>query len=504
MARRIIEKQSAEAAVLGCSILDSDAAIATISELKDSSFIDPRNKLIFQAMVQMNKEGKNIDLVNLSSALQNNGNLNAVGGIKYITELASTLPPQSEFRSYINQVKDDTALREYVAELNKTIEAAKTCTNIPSFIQSSQLKLDALSKNTRAEGFKETPDVVKSYLKKLEANANKRKEKGLKYDPIVTGLATGYEDLDRITSGFNPGELIILGARPGMGKTAFALNIAYKVATTQFNEKKSVAFFSLEMSAESIMGRLLALSSNLSQSEIKTLNLKVDVDNEGNNKIKVTGETPKEQSSIKKLNSGIKEMSKVTIYISDNPTPKVSSIRADIKKLLSKDHNLGLVIIDYLGLIVSADDKVNSNATKTNIVGDISRALKSIARDFQIPVLCLSQLSRSPDKRQKDAKEPNISDLRDSGDIEQDADQIYFLFRPDYYGGGGMQGEPNHIKYDEDSISEAKLIVAKNRNGKIGDCYFTFDKSKSKFTLSTKDAAGNSIPNEPEFLDEEY
>lgn len=493
------EKEFAECAVLGSALLNNDARIKAISELTADSFADKRNQIIFKIILQLSNQGTAADLVNVGEELKKTDQLELIGGTNYLSSLID-LPPISEFDDYLTQVKNNAVLRNYTSAMQSILKQSKNCSNIVEFIQSSQGQLDKIALKTSIQGFRGSDDVVKSYLKTLEENANRRKERGLNFDPLVSGLATGYKTFDNMTGGFKPGELYILAARPSIGKTAFAINLAQKVASfTENGPKRGVAFFSLEMSAESIIARMLALTSDITQDEIKKMNLKVTINEKDSSPIITLDSSDKNNKNLRKLKNGVNIIREMPLYIDANPTPKVVSIRNDINKLMNKDPNIGLIVIDYLGLIISADEKISSSASRTNIVGDISRALKAIARDFQIPVLCLSQLSRSPDKRKGTERKPTMSDLRDSGDIEQDADQVYFLYRADYY-----RGEEDNksqlltpIKTDTDAnLHDTEVIIAKNRNGRIGSCNFIFDSAKCKFDPKL-DEEMNVIENEP-------
>lgn len=503
------EKEFAESAVLGCTLINANARIKAISELTPESFNDKRNQIIFKTIVDLTNRGMAADSVDISEELKRTNQLDLIGGSSYISSLMD-LPPIAEFEDYLLQVKNNAVLRNYVSAMQGILKQSTSCSNIVDFIQSSQNQLDKIAIKTSIQGFRGSGEIMNTYLQTLEENSLRRKERGINFDPLVTGLATGYKKFDNKTGGFKPGELYILAARPSVGKTAFAINLAQKVASLSSNgPKRGVAFFSLEMSAESIIARMLSLTSGIPQNDIKKLNLKVTISEKDSSPIVTIDESEKDKAKLRKLRNGINIIREMPLYINANPTPKVVSIRNDINKLMNKDPNIGLIVIDYLGLIISADEKISSSASRTNIVGDISRALKSIARDFKIPVLCLSQLSRSPDKRKGPDKRPSMSDLRDSGDIEQDADQIYFLYRDDYYPGETNENKSQLLKPiktgdEQNSIHDTEVIISKNRNGELGTCKFIFDSSMCKFDPVIDDDRMQIENEEPNNADPNY
>lgn len=495
-------KDYSECAVLGSTLLSEDAFYMAITTLTEDSFSDPRNKVIFKALKDINALKKKPDLVILFDTLKKKNDLENAGGEAYVKSLVTELPPVAEFENYLNQVRDNALLKNYIAKLQQIVKDSKTKgVNIPDFIVSSQQSLENITRTSRAEGFKKTSDVLGAYIEKLETNANYRAEHG--YDPVVTGIPVpGFSYYNRITGGLNKGELIILAARPSVGKTAFAINIAGNIAEKSI----PVAFFTLEMSAESIIGRLVSCKSGLTQEQIRSLNLRSTVNSKGVKTFELSDADkadPAKVELISKFKAGIETVRQMPLFIDDNPAPKVISMRAEIQKLVNKVPNLGLVVIDYLGLISSAGEKVNPNDNQTNVVGQISRALKGIARDFQIPVLCLAQLSRAPDKRTgSQGHKPVMSDLRDSGNIEQDADQVHFLYRSDYYDSEGKeeQGEDKTPQTEtieqslDDSSSLTELLVEKNRNGRRGSINFVFNKATCTFVEQAPDQ--NAVSNE--------
>ena len=371
----------------------------------------------------------------------------------------------------------------------------KGVTDIPSFLGESQKSISEIIQTQNFDNFQGSRDVIENYLDKLDKRIEERRLTG-RNNPLE-GISTGYELLDKYTRGFSKGDLIILAARPSVGKTAFAINIASNVAKRGI----PVAFFSLEMRADKIMGRLLTDRSGINQDTINALNYVKKYD-QHDNVILVPDKTIKiGNSSIKDLTNfqnAINGLNRDPIYIDDNPGTMVISIQSELKKFQSQHSNLGLVIIDYLQLINSASGKVSGNDNRTNIVGDISRALKGMARDLNVPVLALAQLSRAVDSR-PDHK-PTMSDLRDSGAIEQDADMVMMLYREDYYkkgDGKGAQGQeaapsgPDESSQDDSVPSNVTLILAKNRNGRTGEISFSFQKDVCHFNAIDEDLSAS-------------
>lgn len=473
-------KDWAEAAVLACSLLDRDAFYSTISRLTANDFHDPRNRIIYQTLLDINDQKLAIDLVNLLNALKTKGLLDEAGGETYIKGLEADMPPVAEADDYINSVKDNSLLRTFKDTLRSLGEEASTkMTDIPTFIGEAERKILDITATRRVAGFKTTGEVLDSLIGKLEETSAERMRTGKQ--PYLSGISTGFSTLDRITNGFQKGDLVIIAARPSVGKTALSINFADKVARAG----KPVAFFSLEMSAEQIMGRLLANEASLSKNDIQALDFKTTIGGDGKKILEIADKdrgNPEVAAKFKSLKAAIAVLSAMPLYIDDNPGNKVVSIEAEVKKLMAQKPDLGLIIIDYLGLIQSAGARTSSQDNRQQVVSDISRALKGMARTLKVPVIALSQLSRDSEKRTDHM--PVLSDLRDSGAIEQDADQVMLIYRPDQ-GDSDKNGTPEPPS--DNDISNISLIIAKNRNGRTGSVDFIFEKALSRFSLASPD-----------------
>lgn len=488
--------KAAEAAVLACALLDEDAFYYVCSALKVKDFLDPRNQIIFQAMNDIfAKTNTAPDAVSLKTYLETGNKLASAGGEAYISKILENIPASNDVSSYINQVVQASQLYSMKETLTKLLDKVnKGITDVPSFLGETQKSISEIIQTQNFDNFQGSRDVIESYLDKLDKRIEERRITG-RNNPLE-GISSGYEILDKYTRGFSKGNLVILAARPSVGKTAFAINIASNVAKRGI----PVAFFSLEMRADQIMGRLLTDRSGINQDTINALNYIKKYDDH-DNVILLPDKTIKiGNSSVRDLTNfqnAINGLNRDPIYIDDNPGTTVVSIQSELKKFQSQHSNLGLVIIDYLQLINSASGKVNGNDNRTNIVGDISRALKGMARDLNVPVLALAQLSRAVDSR-PDHK-PTMSDLRDSGSIEQDADMVMMLYREDYYkkkddgkGGDGQVASGQDESSQDDSVpSNVTLILAKNRNGRTGEISFSFQKDVCHFNAIDEDLSAS-------------
>mgnify|MGYP000860846442 FL=1 len=485
------DKDWAETAVIASALLDEDAFYDVVSRLGPNDFQDPRNKVIFQVMLDLHTQKIRPDLVTLTSALKTRDLINDAGGEDYVKSLADDLPPIAEVDNYIQTVKNNAVLKTFKETLHSIeTESLKSIPDIPSFVTDSLRKIADVAAQSNIGGFKNSSQVLEALLGRLEEESQERIKTGKK--SYLSGLATGFPTLDKYTNGFQKGDLIIVAARPSVGKTALAINFAKNVAKNRI----PVAFFSLEMSAEQIMGRLLANESDLSKDEIQSLDFKTSLGENGKKIIELADsekDNPEAIARIKALKTAVENLSQLPLYIDDSPDSRVFSIEAEVKKLLNGRPDLGLVIIDYLGLIQSAGSRVSSQENRQQVVSDISRALKGMARNLRIPVIALSQLSRESDKRTDHT--PVLSDLRDSGAIEQDADQVMLIYRPDAYSDNDSKdANGGDDKGLENDVSNVKLILAKNRNGRTGEINLVFEKPKSRFTEQAMDA--DVLPNE--------
>ena len=410
----------AEQALLGAIIIDSEAFDKVAGIIKPEDFYLEEHKHIYNAILKMYSASRTIDTVTLVNAIVEFGNRDQAGGIQYVSMLAEAVPSVSNVKDYAQIVKDKSTLRRLIVDCESIIEDAYNETDVKMLVDSAEQKVfDISHKNNESKDFRHIRDVLQNVYRDIE----KLSETG----GAVTGSKTGFSDLDKMLVQMGKGDLIILGARPGMGKTSFALNIATNVAK---QSGKAVAIFSLEMSAEQLVTRIVSSEAMIDSHSLRTGELSGD-----------------DWDNIADV---ISELSGCDIYIDD--TSAITS--TDMKSKLRRLQNLGFVVIDYIGLMQTTI-KTDNRAQQ---VGEISRNLKIMAKDFGIPILCCAQLNRGTESRQGASKKPTLADLRDSGSIEQDADIVLFLYRDEYY--------DTENANDEGSIAE--VIVAKNRHGSQG------------------------------------
>lgn len=470
----------AERAVLGICMMDRDSMLDSTSILTEEDFSTKATQLVFRAVKRAAERGTSGDAVDVIEILNGDHTLESVGGVGFVKNLVANVDDIANYRDYITVIRERSSLRRLDEACHKITDQIKKggIDNIPEFISNSRNMIAEVAEKQQVGGFRSVSQMLDAVLGGYEEESRLRREKGTDY--YVTGVSSGYRDFDRITSGFHKGELIIMGARPSVGKTALAINMALNAA-----KNVPVAFFSLEMDAISIIRRMLSNTSYLSADEVRDLDLVSSTDERGRHVFTLPPSKrtdPDALSHMSFLQKGLADLRQREIYIDDRPGTTVNVIRNKIHQLQTKVPTLGLVVIDYLTMIVSAGAKVNSQDSRATVVGDISRALKNVARDMSIPLLVLSQFSRDPDKR-TGHHEPTISDLRDSGNIEQDADQIYLLYRPDYYDDGKSKDEDGQKDLQVNQpISQTIINIAKNRNGPTGKLTMSFDKPRCIFT----------------------
>ena len=410
----------AEQSVVGSMILDRQAIITAAEILRQDDFYYRQYGTMFQTMVDMNNEGKPVDIVTLQARLKETDVPAEVYSIEFVRELLSSVPTSANIRQYAGIVKEKAVLRNIIRvndDIANQCYAGKEKTE--DILADTEKKIFELVKN---KGGKEYTPIDKVVLEALDRISAAAKTKG-----AVTGVPTGFKDLDTYLSGLQPSDFILVAARPSMGKTAFVLNVAENVAIKQ---QITTVVFSLEMSKEQLVTRLIASEGLVENQRLITGNLR--------------------ESDWQRIAEAASALSRMDIRIDDNPLLTVADMNAKCRRL----ENLGLVVIDYLQLMTSAGGKGYSGENRQQAVSDISRMLKIMAKELQVPVLCLSQLSRANEKRED--KRPMLSDLRESGAIEQDADIVMFLYRDDYYNS------------DAEKRNVAECIVAKNRHGETG------------------------------------
>ncbi len=436
----------AERAVLGSMMLSKDAVYEGVARLTEEDFYIRDHKIIFNAIKNTHIRGLEVDIVTVVDQLMLDNKLQDLSDANYIyTILEDTITP-STVEQYIRIVQDKTILR-YLVNLCDNISSGwnkSEIDDIGDYVSKVENDILSITRARNVGDFKAPGEVIEVIKEKL-VNSDRRTGK-------MTGTPSGYTDLDKITNGFQPGDLIILAARPSMGKTALALNFAMNAS---IEHNYPVGIFSLEMPAEQLMQRMLSSTSGVNSDKIRSFNL-----------------TDKEWP---KIDIGVNKLSKSKIYIDDTAGAKIADIQSKAKKLKAKHDDLGLIVIDYLQLITTSSFSKSDNRQQE--VSEISRALKAMARDLKVPVIALSQLSRTVEKRED--KRPMLSDLRESGAIEQDADLVMFIYRDDYY--NQNKGEENQA-----STGVAQVSIAKHRNGATGGIELLFLKDVGLFSNYTK------------------
>ncbi|MGL5916117.1 MAG: replicative DNA helicase [Culicoidibacterales bacterium] len=430
---------NAEQAIIGSMLISNDAVSKACEQLAFDSFYGQKNKIIFEIIFSMNIENKAIDITTLSGELRDKKKLEEIGGVEYLYELYSAVPSTANVDYYI-QIVERHALRRRLLQVtqeigNQVLEDGEDIENILDF---SEQRILSVANSKKTGQFKSMKDILEHTFEHLETLQQQ--------DGSITGLSTGFTDLDAQTAGLHGGDLIIIGARPAMGKTAFALNIARNVT---LKNQASVAIFSLEMGAEQLAMRFLSAEGKVESNKLRTGQLNGD--------------------DLALLNTARASLADSKLFIDDTPGISIGEIRAKCRRL-KQEHGLDLVVIDYMQLIHGNV----KGANRQEEVSYISRSLKSLARELEIPVIALSQLSRAVESRTD--KRPMMSDIRESGSIEQDADIVAFLYRDDYY-------DPESEKSDQ-----IEIIIGKHRNGPVGTISLAFLKNYNLFQNLAGDA----------------
>jgi len=470
----------AEQACLGSAFLSRDALYSVISELEIDDFFEAKNQTLFRVIKTLAERKVNVDVLTVTEELVNLKALDDIGGVEYLKECSDSMVALSSLDFYISIVKDQSVLRHMLSTI-RSIDSAymnSEIEDVNDFISHSEQQFKDSTEKRRVSTFKNMEEVTK--IVQMGINTQQ-----VANEDGVTGLTTGYANINKYTAGFQKGELTIVAARPSVGKTALALNFAYKAAT---RANVPVAIFSLEMSSELLVKRLVASTASIPLDKINTGNL-----------------NPVDRAE---LSNAIREVSGVPIFIDDSSSIRLMDIVAKSRQLQAKYPNLGLIIVDYLGLVTTGEKSKNPDSRQEE-VRKISLTLKALAKDLKVPVIAVSQLSREVEKR--DNKRPMISDLRDSGSIEQDADVVMLLYREDYYslykkennrsGNKQMkdltpsekfeQAKTAQLKQMNESIpgnaSYVEVNVAKNRNGQTGVAGLFFFKSFGRFEAPSSD-----------------
>lgn len=432
----------AEQSVLGAIFISPDKLISVREYIRPEDFYKPAHQLIFKAMIDLNDHNEAIDATTVRSILDSRQELQSVGGLTYLAELVSSVPTSANAEQYAQIVAEKSMLRNIISRLTDSVrQAYDGQLSADDILASAEKALVSIGENSNRSGFKRISEVLSLNYETLEARASQTSD--------VTGLPTGFRDLDRITTGLHPDQLIILAARPAVGKTAFVLNIAQNVGTKQH---KPVAIFSLEMGAESLVDRMVAAEGLVDSHHLRTGQLT--------------------EQDWQNVTIAMGNLAKAPIFIDDTPGIKITEIRARSRKLAQElGEDLGLIVIDYLQLITGTRPE-----NRQQEVSDISRQLKILAKELKVPVIALSQLSRGVEQRQD--KRPVLSDIRESGSIEQDADIVAFLYRDDYYDRDNKDEDGNE-KLPNNII---EVILEKNRAGARGTVKLIFQKEYNKFS----------------------
>lgn len=434
--RKMPQNLDAEMSVLGCAFLDKYALEKIIEEVDASMFYAEENKKLFSALQELYKTRTPIDITTVKNELDKQKNLNAVGGVEYISDVIDSVATSANLDYYIKIVKEKALRRKLIETATDIIsDTYEEEGNVTSLLDNAEKNILNVIKARQTSEFRPISDVLRSAQEQLEMMAKNKS--------AITGLPSGFYDLDKSTAGFHEGELIIIAARPGMGKTAFALNIATNAA---FQTDKAIAIFNLEMSAEQLVNRMISSVGQIEGEKLKTGMM-------GNN-------------DWKKYNEAISQIADTNIYIEDNASITAPEIKAKCRRLANSEKGLGLVIIDYLQLVTTGS-RTESRQVE---VSDISRAFKTLAMELKVPVIALAQLSRNAER--SETKQPRLADLRESGSIEQDADIVLFINRADYY----EAKSGNKV-----NIVPAELIIAKHRKGSTGLINLLFELDKSSF-----------------------
>lgn len=437
-AREKPQNIEAEKSVLGIAFLNKNALTKICEELYSDMFYDSKNQMIFDALKSCYDNKIPVDITTVKEELNKKHSLKSDKDIDYLVEVIDSVATASNLEYYIKIVKDKAIMRNLISVAEEiATEGYETDEDLTSYLDTAEKKLLNVVKERQTSDFIHIKDAIAKAQENLELLAQNKRE--------VTGLPTGFYDLDKVTSGLHEGEMIIIAARPGMGKTAFALNIATNAAQ---HTKKAIAIFNLEMPAEQLVNRMRSAVGQIDSYKIQTGNMQHD--------------------DWKRINEANSQLANTNIQIVDDAGITASEIKAKCRNLANKEEGLGLVIIDYLQLVTSGGKRPDSRQQE---VSDISRSIKTMAMELKVPVIALAQLSRSAEKRENN--QPMLADLRESGSIEQDADMVLFIHRNDYYKAKTEINKETNVPVD--------IIIAKHRKGSTGKFQLLFELNMSCF-----------------------
>jgi replicative DNA helicase len=426
-----------EEAVLGAAMLDKTAFSVIVEKLRPESFYIPAHHDIFNVMMELFANSKPIDILTVHEELRKNGKLDMIGGVNYLMDLTNKVASAANIEYHAQIIIQKYIQRSLIEVSTNTIkDAYDDSKDVLEMMDQAEQGLYDITDQNLNTGYQSVSAVAARVAKNIEILS--QREDGL------TGVATGFSELDKLTNGWQPSDMIIIAARPGMGKTAFTLSLANNAAATN----TGVGIFSLEMSDDQLVQRLIAMESMIPASKLRSGDL--------------------DKNEFKLLHAAVEKLSTMPIYIDDTPAINIFELRAKCRRL-KQNHDVGLIIIDYLQLMSAGDRTKRGNREQE--ISSISRALKGMAKELKLPVIALSQLSRAVETRGGD-KRPQLSDLRESGAIEQDADIVTFIYRPDYYDLSDNIDMPDNM---------AEIILSKHRNGSLGTVNLRFLKEYVKF-----------------------
>ena len=438
MARTMPQNKEAEMSVLGLCFLDNSLIGKILEEVNGDMFYNDANKKIYEAIKKMYENNIALDITTITEELDKSKDLAAVGGIEYLTDVIDSVVTASNIDYYINIIKEKAIIRRLINTATDIItESYNEEENITSLLDNAEKSILEVIRSRQTTEFRPINEILKNAQAQLEFLSQNKS--------TISGLETGFYDLDKATSGLHEGEMIVLAARPGMGKTAFALNIATHAAKTT---KKAIAIFNLEMSAEQLVNRMISAIGGIDGRKLQNGQLN--------------------QNDWKKYNEAISQLANTNIYVEDNASITSNDIRAKCRRFATKPEGLGLIIIDYLQLLTTGGKRPESRQQE---VSDISRSIKTMAMELKVPVIALAQLSRNAEKRENN--EPMLADLRESGSIEQDADIVMFINRKDYYKAKTELGKNENVETD--------IIIAKHRKGGTGKFTVLFEPTMMNF-----------------------
>ena len=447
--RKLPQNLEAEMSILSACLLMKSAADKVCEEMIPDMFFSDANKKIFEAIYNLHEAKKPIDMTTLTNELEKNNTLALIGGMEYLSEVVDAIVSAANLEYYINIVQEKYLRRRLIEVSTNIITSAyEEDSNTSEVVDNAEKQIFTVTKERKAGDLKSISEVLRSTQERLEYLAQN--------GSAITGLPTGFTDLDSLTSGLHENELIIIAARPAMGKTAFALNLAVNAA---LSTPKAVAIFNMEMGAEQLAERMIASVGGIDQNKLKTGRL--------------------DDKDWQKVNEAMSELGETNLYIEDISGITVGDIRAKCRRLATSEKGLALVLIDYLQLIQGSARYAGNRQQE---VSEISRSLKTMALELKVPVIALAQLSRGVELRED--KRPIMSDLRESGSIEQDADIVAFLYRDDYYNPDTRDLSSNT------SITE--LIIGKHRSGSTGTIELLFEKNLSNFGNRIKESNGEN------------